>query len=403
MTRADLGEMLEEAEHRHGLRLAESGFQLLAAPLLARRPFDPGLPLIILPADPTDSEAPLAATGSDPGASGPAFEPPLLPGRAAHGAGPAAQLRALYPGSHPVLGLGRDADLTVTELTDEHLAAAPRLLPALHGELNLASPHGLPWLVARLRAPDGCPWDREQTHASLRKFLLEEAYEVYDALDDGATPQLAEELGDLLLQVVLHAHYAAEAEVFDLSDVYRQVMTKIVRRHPHVFGDVEARSVDQVLRNWERIKAGERAAANGSAANASDPEMPTAFAGLSRSLPALAYSQEMQERAASLGYDWPDTAGILDKIQEELDELMAASDHTSRTEEFGDLLLVAVNLGRRLGIDAEQALRRASAKFARRFARVERLAEEQGLSLGDLDAAGLDALWRSAKVGETSA
>jgi MazG family protein len=265
----------------------------------------------------------------------------------------------------------------------------------------VASPHALPWLVARLRAPDGCPWDREQDHLTLRKFLLEESYEVYDALEQGSTPELAEELGDLLLQIVLHAHYAAEDGVFDMSDVYRQVMTKIVRRHPHVFGDVVAESAAEVVRNWEQIKAGERAAApaDDGQSEPRDESMPAAFAGLSRSLPALAYAQEMQERAASLGYDWPSVEGVLEKVREEAAEVVAASTDAERGEEFGDLLMVLVNLGRKLGLDAEAALRAASAKFAARFAHVERAAAARDVQLRALSMDELDELWQAAKTG----
>ena len=167
----------------------------------------------------------------------------------------------------------------------DELARAPHLLPPLEPIANAASPFGLAWLADRLRQPDGCPWDREQDHRSLRPFLLEETYEVYDALDGGSTPTLAEELGDLLLQVVLHAQYAAEDGVFDLADVQRAIMTKIVRRHPHVFGDVEAATATDVMRNWEQLKAAERAAAPTSAPTVDrrDPGMPAAFAGLSKS------------------------------------------------------------------------------------------------------------------------
>jgi tetrapyrrole methylase family protein/MazG family protein len=265
-------------------------------------------------------------------------------------------------------------------------------VPAVESLSNVASPHALPWLVARLRAPDGCPWDREQDHLSLRKFLLEETYEVYDALDAGSTPQLAEELGDLLLQIVLHAQYGAEDGIFDMADVYRAVVAKIVRRHPHVFGDAVAESATDVLRNWEQIKAGERAGRK-----VGSPDMPAAFAGLSRSLPALSYAQEMQERAALLGYDWANNEGVLDKVVEESREIVAATNDVERREEFGDLLLVLVNLARRLGIDAEASLRSASGKFARRFAEVERLAENRGVDLKSLTLAELDELWQAAK------
>jgi MazG family protein len=256
--------------------------------------------------------------------------------------------------------------------------------------------------VARLRAPGGCPWDREQDHASLRPFLLEEAYEVYDALEGGATPALAEELGDLWLQIVLHAQHAAEAGVFDLSDVERSIMTKIVRRHPHVFGDGAARTSAEVTRAWEDIKADERAATDrGGAAPTASPDMPAAFAGLSRSLPALMYANEMQERAAGLGYDWPDIEGVIDKVAEEATELLGADDQANRAEEYGDLLFVLVNLARKLQVDPEAALRAASRKFARRFARVERLADERQLRLKALGLDELDELWQEVKREES--
>src|SRR5206468_3927192 len=166
-------------------------------------------------------------------------------------------------------------------------------------------------IVERLRAPDGCPWDREQTHASLRGHLLEEAYEVYDALEAGASPELAGELGDLWLQIVLHAQLAAEEGVFDLTDVQAAIGSKIVRRHPHVFGDAQVRTAGDVNRQWERIKSAERAAAAAAADEAGTATPPTsALDGISPSLPALAASQEMQERAANLGYDWPSIEGV---------------------------------------------------------------------------------------------
>jgi MazG family protein len=266
----------------------------------------------------------------------------------------------------------------------------------------------MPWISDRLRAPDGCPWDREQTHTSLRKHLLEEAYEVYDALDAGATPELAGELGDLWLQIVLHAQLAAEAGVFDLTDVQAAITSKIVRRHPHVFGDAVARTASDVNRQWERIKADERAAAagpgmDGGAAGAGGTETggpKGALDGISPSMPALAASQEMQERAANLGYDWPSIDGVLDKVAEEADELRQAATDAETAEEFGDLLFVLVNVARRRGIEAEAAVRAANAKFRRRFASVERGAAAQGVALRDLDFAALDSLWDAAKAEE---
>jgi MazG family protein len=265
----------------------------------------------------------------------------------------------------------------------------------------------MPWISARLRQPDGCPWDREQTHTSLRKHLLEEAYEVYDALEAGATPELAGELGDLWLQIVLHAQLAAEAGVFDLADVQAAIGSKIVRRHPHVFGDAVARTASDVNRQWERIKADERAAAAEPGADRGDSATATASVppkgaldGISPSMPALAASQEMQERAANLGYDWPSIDGVLDKVAEEADELRQAVNDAERAEEFGDLLFVLVNVARRRGIEAEAAVRSANAKFKRRFGSVERGAAAQGVALRDLDFAALDALWDAAKAEE---
>jgi tetrapyrrole methylase family protein/MazG family protein len=258
------------------------------------------------------------------------------------------------------------------------------------------------YISHRLRQPDGCPWDREQTHASLRKHLLEEAYEVYDALADGPTPALADELGDVLLQVVLHAQLAAEAGVFDLTDVEHAIAAKIVRRHPHVFGDAEARTARDVNRQWERIKAAERAdAADAAGGDGAAPK--SALDGISPSLPALAASQEMQERAANLGYDWPSIEGVLDKVAEELDELRHAATAAERREEFGDLLMVLVNVARKEGIESEAALRAANDKFRRRFRRVERQAAERGVALRDLDFAALDALWDAAKAEDAAA
>ena len=255
----------------------------------------------------------------------------------------------------------------------------------------------MPAISDRLRAPDGCPWDREQTHQSLRNHLLEEAYEVYDALEAGATPELAGELGDLLLQVVLHAQLAAEEGVFDMTDVWTAIATKIVRRHPHVFGESEARTASDVNRQWERIKQGERAAA---ADRDGDDAPKSALDGISRSLPALAASQEMQERAANLGYDWPSIDGVLDKVSEEVRELAEAEDQAHRAEELGDLLFVLVNVGRKTGLEVEAALRSANDKFRRRFRHVERSAAARGVALRDCSFEELDALWDAAKAFE---
>lgn len=385
-----LDALVAEARLRWGLDLA-AGLQIVAAERLIATPIEASRPLLVVPL------ATLRAGGD--GGDG---EP--LPGRhGPAGRDPLAVLLRLYPADHPVGRFGVAEETTVGALTDETLGA-PLYVGPVAPELALAGPWAMPWISDRLRRPDGCPWDREQTHASLRKHLLEETYEVYDALEAGATPALAEELGDLLLQVVLHAQLAAEAGVFDLADVQAAIAAKIVRRHPHVFGDAEARTASDVNRQWERIKAAERAAAATAAeATGGDgvvADVKSALDGISASMPALASSQEMQERAANLGYDWPSIEGVLDKVTEELGELRAAGTDAEWAEEFGDLLFVLVNVARRHGIESEAALRAANDKFRRRFRSVERQAAEQGVALRDLDFGALDELWHAAKAEE---
>jgi tetrapyrrole methylase family protein/MazG family protein len=384
-----LDALVTEARLRFGLDPA-TGLQVIAAERLIATPIEASRPALIVPL------AVLRAGGAAPTADAPAVRP--LPGR--HGPGgddPLAVLARLYPADHPVGRFGSAAGTTIGALTADDLASPVYLAP-LAPEAAVAGPWAMPAISDRLRAPDGCPWDREQTHQSLRRHLLEEAYEVYDALEAGATPALAGELGDLLLQVVLHAQLAAEAGVFDLTDVEAAIATKIVRRHPHVFGEAEARTASDVNRQWERIKAQERAEEE---AAGSGPR--GALDGISPSLPGLAASQEMQGRAADLGYDWPTLDGVLDKVVEETDELRGATasgDATHWAEEFGDLLFVLVNVARKQGVDAEAAMRAANAKFRRRFGSVERQAAARGVALRDLDFAALDAMWDTAKAEE---
>ena len=383
-----LDALVTEARLRFGLDPA-AGLQIIATERLTATPLEASRPALLVPL--ASLRAGGAATGD---------ERPPLPGRhGPRGGDPLVLLARLYPTEHPVGRFGTGAATTVGALTPADLAA-PLYLAPLAPELAAFGPWAMPWISDRLRAPDGCPWDREQTHESLRNHLLEEAYEVYDALESGATPQLAGELGDLLLQVVLHAQLAAEAGVFDLADVQAAIATKIVRRHPHVFGDAEARTASDVNRQWERIKQQERAdAAEGDAAPASTG----ALDGISRSLPALAASQEMQERAANLGYDWPSLDGVLDKVVEETEELRGAiadGEISAWAEEFGDLLFVLVNVARKRGVEAEAAMRGANEKFRRRFGSVERQAAERGVALRDLDFDALDALWDTAKAEE---
>ena len=397
-----LDALVAEARVRWGLDLG-SGLQVVAAERLAGTPLEPSRPALIVPAATLRLDP--AGVGGGAGEAQPGGLAQVLPGR--HGPGgddPAAILRRLYPADHPVGRFGSAEGAVVGEL-DAAALGAPLYLGPVAAELAVASPWAMPWISARLRLPDGCPWDREQTHESLRNHLLEEAYEVYDALGAGATPALAEELGDLLLQVILHAQLAAEAGVFDLTDVHAAIASKIVRRHPHVFGDAEARTAGDVNRQWERIKAEERAGGGASGASdsavAEQPKPPKgALDGVSRILPALAASQEMQERAANIGYEWPTIEGVLDKVTEEISELRAAGTPAEQAEEYGDLLFVLVNVARWQGIEAEAALRAANDKFRRRFARVEAQARDREVALRDLSFEQLDELWNAAKAGE---
>ncbi len=416
--------LLAEARRRGGLDVA-AGVQLVPASSVVATPIGASRPLVIVPLTALEvatgeepARGPVGEDGRAPSSAGRVLEP--LPGRHGPlGRTALAVLGRLYPPDHPVVPLEGAADAsTVGALSDGDLGRAV-YLPPLAPELAAAGPWAMPFISDRLRRPDGCPWDREQTHASLRKHLLEETYEVYDALEKGATPELAEELGDLLLQVVLHAQLAAEAGVFDLADVQASIARKIVRRHPHVFGDAVAKTAADVNRQWERIKALEReeaaaieaagsqgasgsgSPAVGSSVSDAAPARPkSALDGISASMPALAASQEMQERAAALGYDWPDIHGVLEKVAEELGELAAATAPADRDEEFGDLLLVVANVGRKLGIETEAALRSANEKFRRRFRRVERMVAERGVAMRDLDFDALDALWDAAKAEE---
>jgi len=395
-----LDALVAEARARWGLDLS-ADLQVVASERLVATPVEPSRPVLIVPLAQLSAEADRPGVASTVDAAGP---PSPLPGRhGPRGRDALALLSRLYPGGALVARLGpaggsegTGGSTTVEELRTTDLAG-PLYLPPIAPEAAVAGPWAMPFISNRLRQPDGCPWDREQTHSSLRKHLLEEAYEVYDALEGGATPELAGELGDLLLQVVLHAQLAAEEGVFDLADVQAAIGRKIVRRHPHVFGDAVARTAADVNRQWERIKADERAA------DLAPDGARSALDGISASMPALAASQEMQERAAALGYDWPDVDGVLDKVAEELAELAHAADLRDRQEEFGDLLLVVVNVARRLGIESEAALRAANQKFRGRFRRVERMVAERGVAMRDLDFGTLDELWGAAKAEERAA
>lgn len=244
-------------------------------------------------------------------------------------------------------------------------------------------------IVAHLRAPDGCPWDREQTHQSLRQHLLEEAYETLDALDREDYGELREELGDLMLQLVIQTQIATEGGTFQMADVLRGIHRKLVRRHPHVFGDVDVEDVSEVLHNWESLKAEERREGDGKR---------SAMGGVPLYLPALAQADELQSRAARLGFDWPEAAGVVAKVREELAEVEGAGSDREREAEIGDLLFAVVNLARWLEVDPEAALRTANTRFRRRFAFMEEAARSSGRRLEEMALEELEAMWQRAKA-----
>jgi len=244
-------------------------------------------------------------------------------------------------------------------------------------------------VLARLRAPNGCPWDREQTHQSLQSHLLEETYEVLEAIDADSPSNLSEELGDLLLQIMLHAQIATEEGTFKTVDVLEAIIAKMERRHPHVFGDVQVSDSQQVLRNWEQIKRAERG----------DPAK-SLFDGIPAGLPALSQALELQRRASRVGFDWESPEPVLDKIAEEARELGDAHDAETRIHEFGDLLFSLVNAARWLDIDPESALRRANRRFISRFRHIEQSAASTGRPLEDMSLTEMDALWEQAKADE---
>jgi tetrapyrrole methylase family protein/MazG family protein len=252
-------------------------------------------------------------------------------------------------------------------------------------------------LQTRLLGPHGCPWDREQTHASLRTYLLEETYEVLEALESRDDGKFASELGDLLLQIVFHAELARKARRFDIGDVIQAIHSKMVRRHPHVFGKTKARNATEVLKNWEQIKAQERRDGGDSSQQAS----PSLLDGVSKGLPALLEAYQMTRRAARVGFDWNNIDGILEKLAEESRELRETLEHSGAEkieEEAGDLLFVAVNVARYLQLDPEIALKKANRKFAARFRAMEHRAADSGHALATVPRAELEALWEAAKL-----
>lgn len=296
-----------------------------------------------------------------------------------------------------------------------NLAPAPRVGPAFDR---------LVAVMSRLRAPGGCPWDREQTHATLRTYLIEEAYEVLDALDFADDAKFAEELGDLLLQVLFHAQIAREEARFSIADVIREIYEKMIRRHPHVFGEKRAKTAAEVLRNWELIKAEERKKKEEKEANdvkdsgrsgsrssftssGSSTSSPSILDGIPHTLPALLEALQLTRKAARIGFDWDSVDGIFDKLNEETHELRTVLSHPEKVParvegELGDILFVAVNLARFLDVDPEIALKKTSAKFSRRFREMESLARDQGTTLAKVPRPQMESLWERAKLLESS-
>ena len=284
-------------------------------------------------------------------------------------------------------------------------------------------------LQARLRGPGGCPWDREQTHQTLRKFLIEETYEVLDAMESGDARHFSSELGDLLLQVIFHSILAEETGAFTISDVIESVHSKMIRRHPHVFGDAKAKNSKEVLKNWEQIKSEERAekmakSDGGASANSRPTEATSLLGDVPKSLPAALETYQLTRRAARVGFDWDDLRGIFDKIDEEKAEIVeslsqlqkkrefsaaketapappaAVPDLAHLEEEVGDLLFAAVNVARFVGTDPEIALKHANRKFLRRFQWMESAARAEGHAFADLPRERMEALWDLSKQAE---
>jgi len=244
-------------------------------------------------------------------------------------------------------------------------------------------------IVAHLRAPDGCPWDKEQTHESLRKHLLEESYEAISAIDSGNLTDMREEFGDLLLQVVLQSQIANDENQFNVNQVIQGIHSKIVRRHPHVFGDLKLEGVEGVLANWEKLKEKERENKGQSEKGLLD--------GVPLTLPALSQAQEYQDRAARVGFDWPEIDGVLDKVKEEIEEIKNAETDFELASEIGDLFFVLVNFARWKNVDAEFILRGTNLKFKKRFAYVEQGAKKQRRNLSELTLEEMESLWQEAK------
>lgn len=310
-------------------------------------------------------------------------------------------LQRVYPAEHvvqlvhhPGLPDQRIESIALPELDRQQTVSLDHLthvvLPAVVGYVPNGSMHQLRAIVARLRAPEiGCPWDLEQTHQTLIPYVIEEAYEVVDAIEDDDPGSLADELGDLLLQVVLHAEMADQSDEFEWNDVVRTLSEKLVRRHPHVFGEVKVSGASDVVRNWDQLKAAERV---------HQPPRGSALDGVPKSLPQLKRAAELARKATKAGFDWPTREGTLDKVREELTELLSASTLAEKREEVGDLLYILAKLAWQEGVDPEEALRAANRKFASRFVELEQIARERGWeSLVGRPVTDLEDAWTEAK------
>jgi tetrapyrrole methylase family protein/MazG family protein len=308
-------------------------------------------------------------------------------------------LMEIYPDEHPIRlvhGAGTTQEL-VEDLPlhaidqSQYIGLMTSLyLPPLEKGTSFEAFHEI---IAHLRAPDGCPWDREQNHQTLRTNLLEETYETLAALDADDADHMREEFGDLLLQITLHAQIASEYGEFNIAQVFKSIYDKIIRRHPHVFGDWKVDGVEHVLQNWERLKAAER-----NEEHKEDGGVEKGLLdGVALALPALSQAEEIQKRAARVGFDWPDISGVVDKINEECHELLSAEDTSSRADELGDLLFSVVNLARHYEIDAESVLRETNTRFRKRFAHIEQSARALGKTVNDLSLDEMEQYWQEAK------
>jgi MazG family protein len=297
-------------------------------------------------------------------------------------------LLTTYPNEHVIFVVedGKMKDESLIEFGNDEVSEGFSLyIPALEEGTSFES---FAEIVAHLRAPNGCPWDREQTHESLRKHLLEESYEAISAIDSGDFTDMREEFGDLLLQVVLQSQIANEEREFNVNQVIQGIYSKIVRRHPHVFGDLKLEGVDGVLTNWEKLKEKER----------SDKKQEKGLLdGVPLALPALSQAQEYQDRAARVGFDWPEIEGVLDKVKEEIEEIKTAETDFELASEIGDLFFALVNVARWKHVDAESALRGTNMKFKKRFDYVGQGARRQGRNLSELSLEEMDGLWNEAK------